>query len=346
MNKFRDQFDSRQEFGGLSIMKTWGVAALGGYIAACITLHPGDMPEYLIPSQERATIVFSTHGLSKPSSKQDFFPWEVKDRIENIAVIQSAILDTILEYEQREDFIPSTLSNKVIYAAIMASTLVWDNARPERLRLARSAASHLSKSSEVDLSPEIECLNLLLSDTQDPSSAKAQTQQVIRRRSEAELTSPALLRLFDICTFCGKMVTWQNLVEATCVAGHPYGEFFDYLCTEYWGIKTDQINQPIKIARCSLTFLTILEPGISKFCTRCNRAFLNEHIISSRIPSSATNTTNTHDLSIPAIVGKEGTEDDKNDNDNENDQKQGFSLADMLFQTYDTCPYCGGKFVG
>ena len=166
MIKLQDRFDRREEFGGLSIMKTWGLATFGDYVAACITLHPGDMPEYLIPSQERATIVFSTHGLSNPSSKREYFPWEAKAKVksENVSVVQSAILDTIFKYEQYKDLKHSTLGNKIIYAAIMASTLVWDSAKPERLQLAKSAAERLSKSAEVDLSPEIECLNLLLSD--------------------------------------------------------------------------------------------------------------------------------------------------------------------------------------
>lgn len=208
-------------------MKTWGLAALGGYIAACITLHPGDMPEYLIPSQERAIVVFSTHGLNDPSSKRETFPWEVRPRSENFTLVRSAILDTILKYKQREDFIPSTLSNRITYAAIMASTLVWDSARLERLRLAESAAGRLSKSGEVDLSPEIECLNLLLSDnTLDPNSAKVQVQQATRRRGAEDLrTSPASSRLFDTCTVCGKYVTWTDLQEAICVAGHPYSKF-------------------------------------------------------------------------------------------------------------------------
>ena len=209
-------------------MKTWGLAALGGYVAACITLHPGDMPEYLIPSQERSTIVFSTHGLSDPSSKREYFPWEAKVNVssENVAVTQSVVLDTILNYEQREDLKPSTLSNKIMYAAIMASILLWDSARPERLRLAESAAIRLSKSVEVDLSPEIECLNLLLSDddAQGGGPTKARVQQATRRRIEKEIT-PASSRLFDICTVCEKHVTWKNLVEATCAAGHPCSKF-------------------------------------------------------------------------------------------------------------------------
>lgn len=334
MIKLRDRFDRREEFGGLSNMKTWGIAALGGYIAACITLHPGDMPEYVIPSQERSTIVFSTHGLSDPSSKRDFFPWEVRARSENVAVIQSAILDTVLEYEQREDFTPSTLSNKITYAAIMASTLVWDSARPERLQLARSAAIRLAKSGEVDLSPEIECLDLLLSSAQSPSSAKAQIQQATERRDEKELaSSPALLRLVDTCTFCGKFITWENLLEATCVAGHPYSKLSSLIIITSFIIEPNKIKSPKKFlttkkkkkkttARCSLTFLPILHPGISKSCTICTCPFLNEHL---RIPSSAT----------PVVEVEDGDED-----------KAGLSLADMLFRIYDTCPYCGGKFVG
>lgn len=232
MIKLRDRFDRREEFGGLSYVKTWGLAALGGYVAACITLHPGDMPEYIIPSQERATIVFSTHGVTDPSSKRDLFSWEVRVQPEKSIVVQSTILDTIFKYEQCEDVKPSALSNKIIYAAIMASTLLWDSARPERLRLARSAASRLSNSGELDLAPEIECLDLLLlssSGTQDFSSAKAQIRQTMARRNENQLSSPppaALLGdLFDTCTVCGNLITWESLVEATCAGGHPYSKF-------------------------------------------------------------------------------------------------------------------------
>lgn len=252
MIKIRDRFDRREGFGGLSIMKTWGLATFGDYVAACITLHPGDMPEYLIPSQERATIVFSVHGLSDPSSKREYFPWEARAKVksENVPMVQSAILDTIFKYEPYKDLKPSALGNKIIYAAIMASTLVWDSARPERLQLAKSAAERLSKSAEVDLSPEIECLNILLSDNvtqgddnHNSSAAKALLQQAMRRRSEtsSSSSSPASSQLFDICTVCGKHVTWKNLLEATCVAGHPYSKLL-YLLD-----KTDLYspNQPI-----------------------------------------------------------------------------------------------------
>jgi hypothetical protein len=218
----RDQFDRREELGGLSNIKTWGLASYDGYLAACITLHPGDMAEYYIPSQERATIIFNTHGLSEPSQKREFFPWEAEIKSGEIAATQSAILDTVLAYEQRESIVHSALSSKIIYAAIMASTLVWDTAKPERLLLAENAARRLSRTSEIDLSPEIDCLNLLLSGSQDSSSTRAQVKQVTVCRSEEALSSPALRQLLDICTFCGKAISWESLTDATCVTGHPF----------------------------------------------------------------------------------------------------------------------------
>lgn len=229
MIKLRNRVDRQEELGGLCNMKTWGLAAFGGYIAAFVTLHPGDMAEYYIASQERATIVFSSHGMSGPGSKRDFFPWETEAKSEDSAVIQSAILDSVLGYEQHEKFRCSKLSNRIIYAAIMASALTWDSARSERLRLAENAARRLSRLGEVDLSSEIECLSMLLSGTQDPSSAKAHVKQATGRRSKEELSSPASRGLFDICTFCEKAVAWESLTEATCMAGHPFSKFLPLL---------------------------------------------------------------------------------------------------------------------
>lgn len=182
------------------------------------------MAEYYISSQERATIVFSTHEMGGPSSKRDFFPWETEARSEDSAVIQSAILDSVLGFEQHKKFRRSKLGNRIIYAAIMASALIWDSARSERLRLAESAARRLSRLGEVDLSSETECLSMLLSGTQDPSSAKAHVKQATGRRSREELSSPASRGLFDICTFCEKAVAWESLTEATCMAGHPFSK--------------------------------------------------------------------------------------------------------------------------
>jgi hypothetical protein len=53
-------FDSRHDLGGLALAKTWGLARspMGGFIAACVTLHPKGMIEYVTHSNESCRVVF------------------------------------------------------------------------------------------------------------------------------------------------------------------------------------------------------------------------------------------------------------------------------------------------
>ena len=105
------------------------------------------------------------------------------------------------------------------------------------------------------------------------------------------------------------------------------------------------------VVRCALTFLTIQEPGISKYCESCDREYLDEHVlldpakhvdrrpeVETQEPSigiSAEESTRihvggTHDIGPGMLKEKD----------------DGASLARVLFSTYDVCIYCGGKFVG
>ena len=67
------------------------------------------------------------------------------------------------------------------------------------------------------------------------------------------------------------------------------------------------------IARCALTFLPITEPGFSKQCVDCDREFLNERL---------------HQEMLNVSNPLEGWP----------------SLARVLFDKFDVCPYCGGKY--
>jgi hypothetical protein len=53
-------FDSRHNLGGLALAKTWGLARspVGGFVAACITLHPKGMIEYVTHNNESCRVVF------------------------------------------------------------------------------------------------------------------------------------------------------------------------------------------------------------------------------------------------------------------------------------------------
>jgi hypothetical protein len=67
-----------------------------------------------------------------------------------------------------------------------------------------------------------------------------------------------------------------------------------------------------KTARCNLSLLSIQEPGISKYCSQCDRQFLNAEEI---------------DLEPVQI-------------------SNGPSLLTSLFEEFDVCPYCHAKFRG
>ena len=205
-------------------MKTWGLASLDHYVAACITLHPGDMPEYYIPSQERAIIVFSAHGFGDPSNKLEFFSWDVDQEIEDGTKAQSTIVDTIFEYERLQIYVQSELGNRIIYGAIIASMLLWDEARSQRLLVAERVLLHLAHLVAVDLTPEITCLQFLLTTSLSVREAEETIKDMTGSRSKVELASLTAQRLFDVCPFCAQAVTWEALTEAQCVGGHQFGK--------------------------------------------------------------------------------------------------------------------------
>lgn len=95
------------------------------------------------------------------------------------------------------------------------------------------------------------------------------------------VTEPTTLSITEICEICGVEIPMHVETQAaTCGFGHSF-------------------------PRCSLSQVAIQEPGISKYCSQCNRHFLN----------------------LPKL-GPHRTE----------------SLVSRLFDEFDICPYCGGKY--
>lgn len=350
------RFDRKHELGGLSLMKTWGLASLEGYIAACITLHPGDMAEYFIPSNERAIIVFSAHGLKDCSANLESFSWdidpEVKDGIETLI----SILDVTFEYEQLQQAFQSKTDKRIIYAAVIASMLVWDKARMKRLLTAEHALVRLASLIEVDLTPEIDCLGFLIKQSPDAKKTRAKIKEAAGFRSKEALSLPYMQDLLDVCSFCAQALSWESLTEASCPSGHQFGGIA-YAVLD-WIILLTTI-----LVRCSLTFLAIKEPGVCKYCEICDRAYYNEHLfedcyrkrntqsngihgdsVESSIPNvEEVADTEIFDVNLRRINSTGGTSNAVLDL--ECSKSTPLSLTAFLFDTFDICPYCGGKFI-
>ena len=111
-----------------------------------------------------------------------------------------------------------------------------------------------------------------------------------------------------------------------------------------------------------MTFLAIGEPGISKYCENCNREFLNEHVLreSGQYPEllGATERYESlpQDYSIKEDIAQQDDLQGVGDMVETRAPQQlaslkrypskAPSLVKMLFNEFDVCPYCHGKFIG
>ena len=219
MVQVRDQFDDQNDLGGLSLIKTWGIASFNKHVAACITLHPGDMPEYITPSQERAMIVFYTQGANNSNSESEYFSWQADSIAEdNIQSSQSKILKTIFELERHKKYEFNELSNRIIYAAAIAASLVRDDERPRRLVEAADILQRLKKSPEIDITLELEALRKL------QRSDLSINQEIATIKTATGSKSREAMSLLDICPFCAEVIPWEDLKEASCMRGHQFGK--------------------------------------------------------------------------------------------------------------------------
>lgn len=83
-------------------------------------------------------------------------------------------------------------------------------------------------------------------------------------------------------------------------------------------------------ARCGITLLPILEPGISKSCETCHREFLNEATLNQIVSD--------HDTDLAEHIAA--------DDIGVRRLSSNLSLLKDLYDQFDICPYCHGKYIG
>jgi hypothetical protein len=124
----------------------------------------------------------------------------------------------------------------------------------------------------------------------------------------------------ETCSICHQDVVLESLRWSRCAGGHQF-------------------------SRCTLTFLSIMEPGISKSCRICNALYLNEDALPEyKKPDAKTikveEPPQEEDMDVDATAGAENTGDTQKDC-----VEPSISLARLLFSACDVCILCGGKFV-
>lgn len=220
--QLRAKYDRQNDYGGLTVIKFWGLATYKQYAAMCVTLHPGDMVDYFLTSEERATILFSTCDHNCLGTELEAFLWERDTDSDETVTTQRVILKAIFDIERQSKLDSAGLSDRIIYAAVCASMLLWDAERVQHLSLAKTVLERLEQKINIDFGLEINaCLRLLRSPNIKMEEAAAVVAEATGSRNKEDLVTA--VKVFDVCSICAHAIKWQNLIEARCSQGHYFG---------------------------------------------------------------------------------------------------------------------------
>lgn len=327
----REKFGLHNNIGSQVVLRSWGLASFNDLIAVCVTLHPAKMVDYTAPFEGNSTILFDAGNSN--GNAESIFPWQKPAEVD-VAKAQQSILDTTLDQNLQRLLALNHLDLRIIYTAFCGSLLLSDDKRLQRLQAATDSLKLIERHEGNTLLAEHRAL---LSIKTSPQLSDHEVINIIgqmakaRGQSEPSAGTPEK-NLFDLCPFCPEVqgvLPFESFTEAYCPQGHPFGRLLPSYLTHLCLTK--------HAARCALTFLPLLEPGITKRCMSCKREFLDEQShpgIPMKV-SQRLGPINISDSDFEPI-----------DPAQENRKRVKHSLAAVLFDRFDTCPYCGGKFCG
>lgn len=224
----KEKFGLDNNIGSHVILRKWGLASFNKIVAACITLHPAKMVEYIAPFDGIATILFDAG--EEFSDANSVFPWQIPVQVD-VAKVERAILDTIFDQTLHWPLALSNLDFKIIYAAICGNLLLSDDKRLERLGAAADILELIERQASINLSAEHRVLLSLKESSQltDQELTNA-IEQMTRPRRQAESSSHAPEKaLLDTCPFCPEtqsIIPFNNFAEAYCSQRHFFGGCF------------------------------------------------------------------------------------------------------------------------
>jgi hypothetical protein len=260
-----------------AIVRYWGLCSYRSIQAIHITLHPRDMIEYISQANEESFVLFSQSSTTEESALNEdtAFDW-----VDNKGKLPERVTDSILIKPwlfviEKLDSVRGLLSPDSDY---------WENTAAINIKMlciqllylytTRALYSDWPLSTVTDLITRITGQRFELGsdfqkivddvrDSQSESDALNTIQDLIETASGLVSLSP------ETCQICGKKIQWGGEYLAICSEGHSFGK----------SQAISVIQQLILVDRCSLTLLTIQEPGLSKFCQSCNREYLNEKVV-------------------------------------------------------------------
>ena len=214
--EFRDRFDLDYDLGGYAGARTWGLTSHHGWIAACFTLHPSDLPEYVTTSEERVTIIFSPPEQAEDADIDTALPWEVPST--NACQIEDSrrkALEFILRLDREQHF--RNLGERKILYSTACCAIVRHNTDGDLLALSKSALQWLMDENGTDLTDEIsQCTAVVTSTTEEVPNIVISPKSIEKMQDTGGT-------LFEACEICGEGIEWYSSEEAQCSEGHQFG---------------------------------------------------------------------------------------------------------------------------
>lgn len=343
----RANFSASFDLGDNVMERIWGMAAspLGEFVATCTFFLPSDSPAHVIESRQTSIVSITNESASEdphlPVNPVQYSPHtistealvyslrqyicrggtiedsaesreRVKHLIMSIVGLSEDDLSSVNEIPQpwSEDEMHDTeISSEQLqsYLSNMRAQLFYEpkmfHHRTDRLMevvLQQQPKMQLAKEDYVHLAQIILSLPREFSEAGIMSRKITAAYSSVKSRIELSGSSvdPDMTEfpsLIEECSICHQQVKFESLRWSRCTGGHQF-------------------------TRCSLTFLSIMEPGISKSCRLCRAAYLNEHALPDLKAQHA---------------GINGVQNGEPRN----------SLARLLFAACNRCILCGGKFV-
>lgn len=367
IHESKANFSASYDLGPNVQERTWGIATspLGDVIATCVTLLPSDSPAHIIQSEQRSVLALAAdfnsteapfpfyggrspsedisaetllHGLRQFISRGGKVDGSEQDK----QAVRESVMHT-LEVLPLDSVPPLPWSNddgrdfeitpEDLYTCLtnIRARLYYEvdmffqrldrlidvvMQRQPKLQLTKDQYQHVT-TAVLDLPHEL-CESSPLS-RKIGGAFRAIKTKLDNSESAVDPAMTDADSFVESCNICHQNVVLESLRWSRCAGGHQF-------------------------SRCTLTFLSIMEPGISKSCRICHALYLNEDALPEFKGTKGASIKSEEPLQQDDM---DVDEDPQTENrvSQESRVEPNISLARLLFSACDVCILCGGKFV-
>jgi hypothetical protein len=371
IHESKANFSASYDLGTNVQDRTWGIATspLGDVVATCVSMLPSDSPAHIIQSGQRSVVALTTEF---QSTEAPFPFYGGRSASEDISA--ETLLHGLRQFisrggkidgdeQSKETSRNSVMKTLGISFPIHVPSLPWiDDAdrgfemtsedlytcltnvrariyyegdmffqRLDRLTdviMKRPLKLQLTKDQYQHVTAAVLGLPYELCEVSPLSRKVGGVFAAVKARLDnpGSFIDPAMVDgdyFVESCSICHQNVGLESLRWSRCAGGHQF-------------------------SRCTLTFLSIMEPGISKSCRICHALYLNEDAlpefkgIKGKDVKSKQSSPQDHE---GVDVDGDSQAEKQDEMSQEKAMEPNMSLARLLFSACDVCILCGGKFV-